>query len=264
MSAENVREAYNDALQFKDETASLFNLGYLTLRERADAIMLHRACLEKMHRLLLVQQRDEALAEAAADTQQESAAAAASLYYINLSIFRSCPDTWAIGQLFPIVPVSRLDEVPRVNVKLADITCDSDGKISCFIGNGSPDPVLRVHELQPGERYVLGMFLTGAYQEVMGNIHNLYGSTNVVHIVNGEDGKPTIGRVSRGQTAREVMRGMNHDGDELLEEVLRSTEASVRQGNLTRDQADVFLANYKHVLEDYTYLSRDAMTVLGD
>lgn len=170
-----LQEAWNDALKFKEDALAAFRLGYIGLEERAKAEQLTWACAKalavKLPKDTLIPEELNALNAALAET-----------YYANISIFRSAPDTWAIGQLFPIMPIHRLNEKPTQLGHFADLTCDSDGKLSKFIDNGQAKSLIELHRLNSNEDYLIGMFLGGAYQEVMGNLHNLFGSTNSIHI----------------------------------------------------------------------------------
>ena len=175
INKENYQEFYHDAAQFKEEAISRFNLGILRLNERAKAERLYWACCQKV--LTIIRQE-----EYVPDELEDLEKIMASIYYINLSVFQSAPDCWAIDQLFPIMPIHRLDEEPTRRGILADLTCDSDGKIDRFIDLRDVKSVLELHKFEPGKPYYLGMFLNGAYQEIMGNLHNLFGDTNAVHI----------------------------------------------------------------------------------
>ena len=171
---QNYQEAYHDAIQFKQEAFSLFNLGYLSLVERARAEGLYWACCQQI--MQIINQQDYV-----PDDLEELNKIMASIYYVNLSIFQSVPDAWAIEQLFPIMPIHRLQEQPTAKAILADLTCDSDGIVDRFINLKDVKDVLELHSLNQNsqslnsEPYYLGMFLVGAYQEVMGNLHNLFG-----------------------------------------------------------------------------------------
>jgi arginine decarboxylase len=185
------------------------------------------------------------------------------MYYANLSVFRSAPDTWAIDQLFPILPIHRLDEKPTRLGSFADLTCDSDGKFARFIdpagrsGRGQAKPLLELHALRPDEPYWIGMFLGGAYQEVMGNLHNLFGSTNAVHIRLAEGGRYRIDHVVRGNTNADVLQAMEHDPALLLERLRLASEAAIGRGNLAIGDARRLMAHLRASLEQTTYLQDD-------
>ena len=177
-----------------------------------------------------------------------------AIYYINLSVFQSAPDTWAIDQLFPIMPIHRLNEEPTCRATLADLTCDSDGKIDRFIDLHGMKSVLELHELKPDQPYYLGMFLSGAYQEIMGNLHNLFGDTNMVHVHLSPQGY-TIEHVVKGDTTREVLSYVQYDADHLVEQIRRRSEASLKEGKITLAEAQRLLQNYEDGLSRYTYLA---------
>lgn len=243
----NYQEAYNDALQFKGEAISLFNFGYLSLPERARAESLFWACCAK---ILDIARQQEYVPDDLEDLEKIMA----SIYYINLSVFQSVPDSWAIDQLFPIMPIHRLDEEPTERGILADLTCDSDGKIDQFIDLRDVKSVLELHPFRPGEPYYLGLFLNGAYQEIMGNLHNLFGDTNAVHIRLTPKGYE-IEHLVRGDTMQEVLGYVQYQGDALLEKIRRRAEAALAEGQITLAEAQHLLENYERSLRSYTYLS---------
>jgi arginine decarboxylase len=243
---ENVQETYNDATQFKDEALSSFTLGYLSLPERARAEQIYWACCHKIQ--AIVRQLNFVPEEL-----EELETIMASLYYVNLSVFQSAPDSWAIDQLFPIMPIHRLDEAPTVRATLADLTCDSDGKIDRFIDLRDVKSVLELHTLKPGEPYYLGMFLNGAYQETMGNLHNLFGDTNVVHISLTPKGYQ-IEHVVRGDTMKEVLGYVQYQTDDLIESIRQKAEAAIANGQITLHESQLLLQCYEKCLSGYTYL----------
>ncbi len=243
---DRLQEAWNDALKFKDDALSAFRLGYLSLPERAMAEQLTWACAEAIVERLPARGVPEDL--------QALRAALAGTYYANLSIFRSAPDTWAIDQLFPVMPIHRLDEQPSRLGSFADLTCDSDGKLARFIGQGHPKPLLELHPLREGEPYWIGMFLGGAYQEVMGNLHNLFGSTNAVHIRLAPGGGYQVDHVVRGDTNAEVLRAMEHDPELLLERLRVASEMAIQRGDLRISDARRLMDHLETSLRQTTYL----------
>jgi len=260
ISAENYQEAYHDATQFKEEAISMFGFGYLSLTERAKAERLYWACCARI--LEIARQQDYV-----PDDLEDLEKIMASLYYVNLSVFQSAPDTWAIDQLFPIMPIHRLDEEPTERGTLADLTCDSDGKINQFIDLRDVKSVLELHPLQPipnsnpdepsspsYQPYYLGMFLGGAYQEIMGNLHNLFGDTNAVHIKLTPKGYQ-IEYVVKGDTIQEVLGYVQYDVEDLIENIRRQTEQALQEGTISLQEAQRLLQNYEHSLSRYTYLS---------
>ncbi len=248
----NYQEAYHDAIQFKQEALSLFNFGYLSLAQRAKAEELYWGCCQKIATIL---HQQDYIPEDLADLQRIMA----SIYYINLSIFQSVPDSWAIDQLFPIMPIHRLNEQPTAKAILADLTCDSDGKIDNFIDLKDCKQVLELHPLQYNEPkttikpYYLGMFLVGAYQEIMGNLHNLFGDTNVVHIQMTPKGYQ-IQSVVKGDTIREVLSYVQYDAEDLIETMRHRTETALQEHRITLEEAQKLLQNYEKSLNSYTYL----------
>jgi len=244
----NYQEVYHDALQFKEEAISLFSFGYLSLTERAKLERLFWACCAKICTII----RHE---DYVPDDLEDLEKIMASIYYINLSVFQSAPDAWAIGQLFPILPIHRLDEEPSCRATLADLTCDSDGKIDQFIDLRDVKSVLELHPLNPGEPYYLGLFLGGAYQEIMGNLHNLFGDTNAVHIHLTPKGYH-IEHVVKGDTMTEVLGYVQYDSEDLVENIRRRTEQALQDRQITLHESQLLLQHYEHSLGRYTYLAR--------
>ncbi len=247
IKSENYQEAYHDAIQFKEEAISLFNFGYLSLRERARAEQLYWACCGKIQAIVRG-------VDYVPDDLEELEKIMASIYYINLSVFQSAPDSWAIDQLFPIMPIHRLDEKPTERGTLADLTCDSDGKIDQFIDLLDVKHVLELHRLKPEEPYYLGMFLGGAYQEIMGNLHNLFGDTNTVHIKLTPKGYE-IEHVVKGDTMKEVLSYVQYDSEDMIESIRKQTEQGLKEGKITLQESQRLLQNYEHSLGQYTYLT---------
>jgi len=247
ITPENFQETYHDATQFKEEAVSLFGFGYLSLPERARAERLYWACCHKI--LAIVRQLDYV-----PDDLEDLEKIMASMYYMNLSVFQSAPDAWAIDQLFPIMPIHRLDEEPTQRATLSDLTCDSDGKIDQFIDLRDVKSVLELHKLKPSESYYLGMFLNGAYQEIMGNLHNLFGDTNTVHIQLTPKGYQ-IEHVVRGDTMKEVLGYVQYDAEDMIESIRRQTEQALEEHRITLEESQILLQNYERSLSGYTYLS---------
>lgn len=247
ISINNYQEAYHDALQFKEECTSLFNFGYLSLTDRAKIERLFWACCRRI--LDVVRNEDYV-----PDDLENLEKSLASIYYINLSVFQSVPDSWAIDQLFPIMPIHRLNEEPTCRATLADLTCDSDGKIDQFIDLRDVKPVLELHPLRDNEPYYLGLFLGGAYQEIMGNLHNLFGDTNTVHIHLTPKGYQ-IEHVVKGDTMTEVLGYVQYDSEDLVENIRRRTEQALQDNAITLEESQLLLQHYEHSLSQYTYLS---------
>lgn len=252
LTAENLLEVYHDVTHFKEQAVSTFNLGYLSLKDRARAEQIYWAALWKIRDLVKnLEQVPEDL--------EELDQVMASIYYMNLSLFQSAPDMWAIDQLFPILPIHRLDEEPVERGTLADLTCDSDGKIDRFIDLRDVKSVLELHtprydkdgEMEP---YFLGMFLAGAYQEIMGNLHNLFGDTNAVHIRLSQQGYQ-IEHVVKGDTIQEVLGYVQYGAEDLVESIRIQTEAALEKGLITLQESQLLLQSYERSLASYTYLS---------
>ena len=242
----NYQETYHDAIQLKEEALSLFNLGYLSLEERSRAEQLYWACCHKI--ASIIQDRDDVPEDLA-----DLATKMASIYYANLSIFQSVPDAWAIKQLFPIMPIHRLNEEPAARGILADLTCDSDGKIARFIDRKDVKEILELHPLQEGKSYYLGMFLVGAYQEIMGNLHNLFGSTTVAQIEITSQGYQ-IQHIVKGDAIKNVLNHVDYDAKDLGEIMRRRTEIALTENRITIKEAQKLLSNYQRGLSSYTYL----------
>ncbi|UFP94067.1 biosynthetic arginine decarboxylase [Gloeobacter morelensis] len=257
---DNVQEAFNDASQFKEEALSLFALGYLSLGERARAERLYWGCCEKI--LNLVRELDY-IPDELADLEKNMA----STYYCNFSVFQSAPDSWAIDQLFPIMPIHRLDEEPKARGTLADLTCDSDGKIDQFIDLRDVKGVLELHPVRPEEPYYLGMFLNGAYQEILGDMHNLFGDTNTVHIHLASDapGEQSyrLEHVVKGDTMTEVLKYVQYDQEAMLESIRRETEQALRERRITLSESRLLLQHYERSLSGYTYLTSELQVELA-
>ena len=250
VSRKNVQEAYHDAVQLKEEASTLFALGYVDLRVRARVEKLFWSCCEKILRtvreLPYVPEDLEDLEKSLADT-----------YYGNLSVFQSVPDHWAVKQLFPMMPIHRLERKPTRRGVIADLTCDSDGKIDQFIDQRDVKDVLELHPWD-GERYYLGVFLVGAYQEILGDLHNLFGDTDAVHVRIDEDGELHVEHEVEGDQVQDVLRYVQYDRPSLLEKVRLTTEAALRQGQITLEESARLRRRYEQGLQEYTYLSRDA------
>lgn len=245
----NCQESYHDAIQFKEEAISLFNFGYLSLGERAIAEQLYLACCQKIQTLL---HHTQDIPEDLASLEERMAAT----YYMNLSVFQSAPDAWAIDQLFPIMPIHRLGEEPTVKGILADLTCDSDGKLNRFINSHHTKELLELHPLRADQPYYLGMFLVGAYQEIMGNLHNLFGDTNVVHIKMTAMGYQ-VESVVKGDRIHEVLGYVQYHPEELEEIIRQRSEQALTEQRLTLDQAQLLQQHYGQCLQSYTYLEAD-------
>jgi arginine decarboxylase len=219
----------------------------LALPDRARVESLYLAAMNRIHELAL---RDE---EEYEDILPEVEVVLTDRYFCNFSLFQSLPDSWAIDQLFPIMPIHRLDEEPLRRGTLQDVTCDSDGKIDRFTGGREVKRTLELHSLRGDEPYILGIFLTGAYQEILGDLHNLFGDTNAVHIRLDEDGYE-VGHLVHGDTATEVLNYVEFDAHTLTATFRKKV---ARAKGLTRTEANAFIADYISGLAGYTYLEGD-------
>jgi arginine decarboxylase len=243
----NLVEVYHDAMQARDEAMSLFALGYMSLPMRAASERLFWAIgqhlVERATKKGEIPQEFESLPEVLSD-----------IYFCNFSLFQSMPDSWAIDQLFPIVPIHRLQEEPTRRAILADITCDSDGKIDHFVDKRIEKKTLEVHELREGEQYFLGVFLLGAYQEILGDLHNLLGDTHAVHVSVDENGEWYIDEVIEGDSVKQVLGYVEFDPEDMRRAMRKSIESAVRAKRLTVPEGQSLLNFYEAGLEGYTYL----------
>jgi arginine decarboxylase len=248
ISRKNVLEAYHDALEYKDQALQLFNLGNLSLSERVVAEDIFWAICQKIRKIVRdlrdVPEELEGLERALSDT-----------YFCNFSMFQSLPDIWAIDQLFPIMPIHRLGEEPTRRAVLADITCDSDGKIDHFIDRRDVKQVLELHPVN-GQDYFLGVFLIGAYQEILGDLHNLFGNTNTVHVSLASGGGYQIEHVVTGDTVTDVLKYVSYAREDLVARVRRFAELAVRANRMTLEETRSMLRMYEEGLAGYTYLER--------
>jgi len=243
-----VREVYHDATFDKERAHGLFQSGVLGLRERAIAERIHLCTINAVSRIVSAKRAQ--FADIAGDVD----ATLVDRYFCNFSLFQSLPDAWAIDQLFPIMPIHRLDEEPIRQATLQDVTCDSDGKIDKFIGGPTGRPSLALHPFRDDERYVLAAFLTGAYQEILGDLHNLFGDTNAVHVRLADHGYEITDLV-HGDTVTEVLNYVQFRASDLLATFRKKVQAA---RDLSRDEANMFIAEYVAGLEGYTYLEGEA------
>jgi arginine decarboxylase len=244
-----VLEVYHDATFDKERARQLFQSGVMSLRERALAETIYFAT---MNRIAQIVNPDRDRYE---EIIKELDATLVDRYFCNFSLFQSLPDSWAIDQLFPIMPIHRLDEEPTRRGTLQDVTCDSDGKIDRFVGDKNGRPSLELHEARDEEDYILGIFLTGAYQEILGDLHNLFGDTNAVHIRFRDDDGYEITDLVHGDTVTEVLNYVQFGASNLLSVFRRKVGAAKE---LSRQEANTFIAEYIAGLEGYTYLEGEA------
>src|SRR5687767_9432590 len=249
VSKKRVREVYHDATFDKERAQELFNSGVLTLRDRAVAEQIYLATITSVARIAQ-KDRDEY-----SDIIDDLEANLVDRYFCNFSLFQSLPDSWAIDQIFPIMPIHRLHEEPTRRGTIQDVTCDSDGKIERFIGDRTSRPSLELHPFNDGDPYIIGIFLTGAYQEILGDLHNLFGDTNAVHIrLSATEGYEVTDLV-HGDTVTEVLAYVQFRASDLLATFRRKVANAT---SLARQEANAFIADYIAGLEGYTYLEGEA------
>jgi arginine decarboxylase len=246
LTIRNLLEGYHDAQQALELAMNLFAGGYLPLDQRSLAENLYWAICRKIQRL--VRQL-----EFVPEDLQGLDALLSDTYFCNFSLFQSMPDSWAIKQLFPVMPIHRLNEQPTSNAVLGDITCDSDGKIDQFIDRRDVKRTLPLHKFN-GEPYYLGAFLLGAYQEILGDMHNLFGDTNAVHVRLGESGEVLLDTLIKGDTVREALEYVEFDVNALTKKMRTDVEQAVRDNRIDYSECGRFLRFYEEGLQGYTYL----------
>jgi len=247
VSERRLVECYHDALTAREQVQQMFNLGLLSLEFRALAERLYWATCTKLRDYCRKLER-------APEELEDLETTLSDTYFCNFSVFQSLPDSWAIDQLFPVMPVHRLDERPTRTGVLADITCDSDGKIDRFVSLRDVKKALELHELKEGEKYYLAAFLVGAYQETLGDLHNLFGDTHVVHIRLHDQGGWWIEEIVKGDTANKVLEYMEYDVAELPPALTRDCERAIRAGRMTIAESQALKRFYEKELDGYAYL----------
>lgn len=252
LRAAAIQEIYHAATHCKEESIILFTAGLITLAERAKIEELFWACCKKCSTL---SDYCSFVPEELVNLRKDMA----YLFYCNFSVFQSAPDLWAIDQLFPIVPIHRLNEEPTALGTLQDLTCDSDGKIDRFITTDRSEdfkPLLELHLPEAGKPYFLGMFLMGSYQEALGNLHNLYGDTDAVHVeLDPENDKGySIKHVITGDTTEEVLKCMEYDPLQMISSIRTQSEIALKRNRLTFPQYKILMRHFEKALRAYTYL----------
>ncbi len=247
VSKRRLVECYHDAITAREQALQMFNLGLLSLEMRGLAERLYWATCAKIRDFCRRQER-------VPEELEELESKLSDTYFCNFSVFQSLPDSWAIDQLFPIMPIHRLDERPTRTGVLADITCDSDGKIDRFVSLKDDKGALELHELAPGQEYYLAAFLVGAYQETLGDLHNLFGDTHVVHIRLHDEGGWWIEEIVKGDTANKVLEYMEYDVEELYPALARDCERAVRDGRMNLAESQQLKRFYEGELNGYAYL----------
>ncbi|MDP3461423.1 MAG: biosynthetic arginine decarboxylase [Bacteroidales bacterium] len=239
-------ETWHDAQQIREEALDMFSLGMLDLKTRARIERLFWSVAREIHSMANEMKRPP-------EELLNLPKLLSDKYFCNFSLFQSLPDSWAIDQIFPIIPIHRLDEKPDRTVTLQDITCDSDGKIDNFISTRNFSHHLPVHSMKSREAYYIGVFLVGAYQEILGDLHNLFGDTNAVHVSVDEKGY-SIDQIIDGETVAEVLEYVQYNSKKLVRTVETWVMTSVKQGKITAEEGKEFLSNYRSGLYGYTYL----------
>jgi arginine decarboxylase len=247
VSERRLVECWHDALTAREQCLQMFNLGLLSLEFRALAERLYWATCAKI--------RDHARKlDEVPEELEDLETILSDIYFCNMSVFQSLPDSWAIDHLFPIMPIHRLNECPTRRAVLADITCDSDGKIDHFVSHRDIKRTLELHDIAEGDEYYLAAFLVGAYQETLGDLHNLFGDTHVVHIRLEDDGKWWIDEVVKGDTANRVLEYMEYDVAKLYPALARDCERAIREGRMTVAESQALKRFYEGELNGYAYL----------
>ena len=246
LNPRNMLEDWHDAEQIRDEALELFSHGIVDLKTRAEIEAMYWSVCHEINNLAKhmkhIPEELRGLDKLLADK-----------YFCNFSLFQSLPDSWAIDQLFPIMPIQRLNERPVRKATLQDITCDSDGKVANFVTDGHIGNVLPLHALKDNEPYYLGVFLVGAYQEILGDMHNLFGDTNAAHI-SVKDGKYNIDQIFDGETVEEVLDYVQYNPKKLVRQLEQWVTKSVKEGKISLEEGKEFLATYRNGLFGYTYL----------
>ncbi|MDE6802102.1 MAG: biosynthetic arginine decarboxylase [Muribaculaceae bacterium] len=249
LASGNLYESWHDALQIREEALDLFSLGMLDLKTRATVEKLFWSIARETGELAASMKHPP-------EELRKIAKMIPDKYFCNFSLFQSLPDSWAIDQVFPIIPIARLDEKPTLTATIQDITCDSDGKVTTFVSDHGISNSLPVHPVKPGEPYYLAFFLVGAYQEILGDMHNLFGDTNAVHIDIFKD-RYEIDKIIDGETVAEVLDYVQFNPKKLVRNVETWVTNSMKAGKITPEEGREFLSNYRSGLYGYTYLERE-------
>ena len=246
LSPRSMLEDWHDAEQTREEALDLFSHGIIDLKPRAQIESLYWSITREVNDLVHHQKH-------VSDELRKLDKLLADKYFCNFSLFQSLPDSWGLDQLFPIMPIQRLDERPDRPATLQDITCDSDGKITNYVNSVQQTAYLPLHAIRPGERYYIGVFLVGAYQEILGNMHNLFGDTNAVHVTVDDSGY-SIAKTIDGETVAEVLDYVQYDAKKLVRRLESWVSKAVKEERITIEEGKEFIANYRSGLYGYTYL----------
>ncbi len=246
LTPRSMLEDWHDAQDLREEALDLFRHGIIDLKTRAQIESLFWAI---SHEIADMAHHQKHVPDALRKLDKQMA----DKYFCNFTLFRSLPDSWGIDQLFPIMPISRLQEEPTRSATLQDITCDSDGKITAYVNGTNQTNYIPMHKLRPGEPYYIGVFLVGAYQEILGNMHNLFGVTNAVHIEVGKEGY-TIDQTIEGETVADVLQIVQYDPKQLVRRLEIWVTKAIKAGKISPAEGKEFISNYRAGLYGYTYL----------
>jgi arginine decarboxylase len=247
LAPSTLQHCFNNTAFYRDEIREMFKRGQISLRTRSLA---ENLVLEIFRRIVeLLEGHDGETPPELTGLREQLA----DIYYGNLSVFQSLPDHWAIGQIFPVMPIHRLDEKPSREGIIADITCDSDGRIDHFIDLHGTRKTLPLHPMRPGEEYYLGVFLVGAYQETLGDLHNLFGDTNVVSVRVNEDGSFDVTRENEGDSIADILGYVQYNPKDIYERFRETAEGAVRRGSITVPERQEILESFASGLRGYTY-----------
>ncbi len=246
LSSRSMLEDWHDAEDIREEALDLFRHGIIDLKTRAQIESMYWSISREVSELCHNQKH-------VPDELRKLDKQMSDKYFCNFSLFQSLPDSWGIDQLFPIMPIARLDERPTRSATLQDITCDSDGKISAYVNYNQQTSYLPLHPIKSGEHYYIGVFLVGAYQEILGNMHNLFGDTNAVHVSVDGNGY-TIDQIIDGETVADVLEYVQYDPKKLVRRLEIWVSKAVKEGKITESEGKEFISNYRAGLYGYTYL----------
>jgi len=249
ITLKNLQECYNDALYYRDEIRDMFKHGRISLRERAFSEKIFWNTINQIA-------KEKKKLKVALPDLEDIESAIADIYYCNFSVFQSIPDSWAIDQLFPIMPLHRLLELPKRNAVIADITCDCDGKIDRFIDLHDVRTTLPLHEMKNGDDYYLGIFLVGAYQETLGDLHNLFGDPNVVSVRINLDGTFDLVKELHGDSVSDVLSYVEFDPKDMIISFREKAEQAIHEGLINASERPEIMRAYENGLRGYTYYER--------
>ena len=241
-------ELWNDAKKFKDDSLTSFRLGFTSLKERSFAEQITWACAKEITEKIEIERINHS-------NLQDIKSILASTYYGNFSVFKSTPDSWAINQVFPIIPIHRHLERPSLKASFADLTCDSDGRLNNFIDNGEVKSLINLHDFSEKDDYYIGVFLSGSYQEALGNFHNLFGNTNIIHIDIEKNNKYKISNMIKEDSKSEILKVFDYNPDDLFEMIRLNIESAINEKKLTIEESRNLLSQIETSLRKSTYLS---------